>query len=269
MLEYFLKRALKLPQGQKIEALEKILVERGGKSKEQALAEFLEELYSKTKLTSVEERLKMLELNRKELLKLNDPFIEFANKLEKEREFLNKRGKEFSGALSRLMPVYLEGIEIWKKTPLYPDANRTLRLNFGQVKGYSPRDAVQYHYLTSLSGVIEKYTGKEPFDCPEKLLKVYRDKDLNGYIDKNINDVPVNFLTTNDSTGGNSGSPVLNGRGELIGLLFDGNYEAMYSDYYFDTELTRSINVDIRYVLFIAEKVDKAFNVLRELTIVK
>jgi S1-C subfamily serine protease len=88
-------------------------------------------------------------------------------------------------------------------------------------------------------------------------------------VDRNIHDVPVNFLTTNDSTGGNSGSPVLNAKGELIGLLFDGTYEAMYSDYYFNPKLTRSINVDIRYVLFIAEKVDKALNVLEELTIVR
>jgi hypothetical protein len=137
------------------------------------------------------------------------------------------------------------------------------------VKGYSPKDAVKYYYITSLSGVIEKHTGEEPFDCPKKLLKVYNNEDFGEYIDKYINDVPVNFLTTNDSTGGNSGSPVLNGKGELIGLLFDGNYEAMYSDYYFDPKLTRSINVDIRYVLFIAEKVDKAFNVLKELTIIK
>ena len=269
MLEYFLKRALELPPEQKIETFEKIVEKRGKKSKEEALAEFLDKLYSKTKLISVKERLKMLELSRNELLKLNDPFIEFANELEKERDFLDRKSKEFSGALLRLMPVYIEGLESWKKVRLYPDANGTLRLNFGQVKGYSPRDAVKYRYITSLTGVVEKHTGKEPFDCPQKLLEVYHNRDFGVYIDRYINDVPVNFLTTNDSTGGNSGSPVLNGKGELVGLLFDGNYEAMYSDYYFNPELTRSINVDIRYVLFIAEKVDKALNVLRELTIVE
>ena len=167
------------------------------------------------------------------------------------------------------MPIYLEGIEVWKETALFPDANGTLRLNFGEVKGYSPRDAVWHDYLTSLSGVVEKNTGKEPFDSPERLLEVYHERDFGPHLDKKINDVPVNFLTTNDSTGGNSGSPVLNGRGELIGLLFDGTYEAMYSDYYFNPELTRTISVDIRYVLFIAEKVDKALNVLEELTIIK
>jgi len=268
-LEYFLKKVLALPADQKIKAVENLVSQKPGLSQEQALGEFLDKLYGQTKLTSTEERIKMLHLPRKELLELEDPFIQFASELEKEREFLNRKGKEFSGAFSRLMPVYLRGIEAWKKSSLYPDANGTLRLNFGEVKGYVPRDAVVYHYLTSITGVVEKHTGVEPFDNPEKLLDVYRQKDFGPYVDKNINDVPVNFLTTNDSTGGNSGSPALNGRGELIGLLFDGTYEAMYSDYYFNPELTRSIHVDIRYVLFIAEKVDKALNVLEELTVIK
>jgi hypothetical protein len=268
-LEYFLKKALALPEGQKIKAAEDIVSSQPGVSQDQAVANFLEKLYRETKLASAEDRVKMFELSRKDLLNLGDPFIQLASELEKEREVLNLKSREFSGALSRLMPVYLEGVEAWKKTKLYPDANGTLRFNYGKVKGYSPRDAVWYRYLTSLTGVVEKQTGKEPFNNPERLLDVYKTKDFGAYVDKNINDVPVNFLTDNHCTGGNSGSPVLNGKGELIGLLFDGNYEAMYSDYYFDPDLTRSINVDIRYVLFIAERVDKALNVLEELTIVR
>jgi len=266
-LEYFLRKASALPAGQKIQAVEKILNQNPGLPEDQAIHEFLEKLYKETKLDSAEERVRMLHLSRKELLKLNDPFISFVDEWEKEREVINRKEKEFSGALSRLLPRFLKGLTKWKKAALYPDANGSLRLNFGKVKGYSPRDAVWYRYLTSLTGVIEKHTGKEPFDNPASLLAVYKEKDFSPYIDKNINDVPVNFLTTNDSTGGNSGSPVLNAKGELVGLLFDGNYEAMYSDYTFDPELTRSINVDIRYVLFIAEKVDKAFRVLEELSL--
>ncbi len=268
-LHYILNKALALPQNQKIQAVEKIVGQSPDISKEKALDDFLEKLYKNTKLTSSEDRLKMLHLAREELMKLDDPFIQFADELEKEREFLRRKEKEFSGALSRLMPVYLEGIKIWKKATLYPDANGTLRFNFGSVKGYFPRDAVWYDYATSLGGVVEKHTGEDPFDAPEKLLAVYKERDFGTYVDEKLDCVPVNFLTTNDSTGGNSGSPVLNGKGELIGLLFDGNYEALYSDYYFDSEMTRTINVDIRYVLFIAEKVDKAFNVLKELTLIK
>jgi hypothetical protein len=267
-LEYFFKRALALPKGQKIKAVEKI-VSHNPNHPDQAISEFLGIIYGETVLFSAKERVSLLHLSQKEFSMLIDPFIKFAAELEEEKEFLNIKAKEFSGAFSRLMPLYLEGIEWWKKSILYPDANRTLRLNFGRVKGYSPQDALTYHYLSSLTGVIEKHTGVEPFDNPGKLLKVYQTKDFGSYVDKNIHDVPVNFLTTTDSTGGNSGSPVLNAKGELIGLLFDGNYEAMYSDYFFDPKVTRSINVDIRYVLFIAEKVDKALNVLEELTIVR
>lgn len=268
-LRYILKKALALPSNQKIQAVERIIDQNPGVSKEQAINAFLDEIYKETNMLSAEGRVKMFHLSRKELIQLNDPFIQFADELEKERDFLRRKEKEFSGALSRLMPVYLEGVKIWKKSTFYPDANGTLRLNFGQVKGYAPRDAVWYDYLTSLGGVVEKHTGEDPFDAPEKLLALYKDKDFGAYVDKHINDVPVNFLTTNDSTGGNSGSPVLNEKGELIGLLFDGNYEALYSDYYFDLEMTRTISVDIRYVLFIAEKLDKALNVLKELTLVQ
>ncbi|MFQ6108925.1 MAG: S46 family peptidase, partial [Candidatus Aminicenantales bacterium] len=266
-LEYFLKKALALPEGQKVQAVERIVNQHPEIPANKAIHEFLKTIYKKTGLNSAEERVKMLHLSREELLKRSDPFLAFADAWDKEREVLRRKEKEFSGALSRLMPRFLKGFSEWKKIVLYPDANGTLRMNFGKVKGYSPRDAVWYHYLTSLSGVVEKHTGKEPFDNPERLLSVYREKDFGPYVDKNISDVPVNFLTTNDSTGGNSGSPVLNAKGELVGLLFDGNYEAMYSDYVFDPDLTRSINVDIRYVLFIAEKVDKAFRVLEELTV--
>jgi hypothetical protein len=267
-LEYFLKRALALLEGQKIKAVEKI-VRHKPNHPNQAISEFLGILYGETALFSAAERVSMLHLSQKEYSMLIDPFIKFAAELEEEKELLSTKEKEFSGALSRLMPLYLEGIEWWKKSILYPDANRTLRLNFGRVKGYSPQDALTYHYLTSLRGVIEKHTGVEPFDNPGKLLRIYETKDFGPYVDRNIHDVPVNFLTTNDITGGNSGSPVLNAKGELIGLVFDGTYEAIYSDYHFDPKLTRSINVDIRYVLFIAEKVDKALNVLEELTIVR
>jgi len=115
---------------------------------------------------------------------------------------------------------------------------------------------------------VEKHTGEDPFNAPDRLLSVYQQKDFGRYIDKVFQDVPVNFLTDNDSTGGNSGSPVLNGKGELIGLLFDGTYETIYSDYYYNPEMTRSIHVDIRYVLFVAEKIDKAQNIIDELSIV-
>jgi hypothetical protein len=133
------------------------------------------------------------------------------------------------------------------------------------VKGYSPRDAVYYEPFTTLTGVAEKDTGTPPFDCPERLLQLAAMGTHGEYDDPSLGDVPVDILTTNDTTGGNSGSPVINGRGELVGCLFDGNYEAMTSDFLFMDDLTRSISVDIRYVLFITDQVDHADNVLKEL----
>lgn len=137
---------------------------------------------------------------------------------------------------------------------VYPDANRTLRFSYGHIKGYSPRDAVYYKPFTTMKGVIEKETGLDPFEVPELLKKIYDEKDFNGLSLKKLDVMPVNFLSTNDITGGSSGSPVLNAKGELVGCAFDGNWEAITSDYEFIPELTRCINVDVRYILLITEK---------------
>ena len=114
---------------------------------------------------------------------------------------------------------------------------------------------------------MEKNTGEEPFDAPKELQEVYQKKDFGSYLNKSLGDVPVDFLSTNDITNGNSGSAVMNGKGELVGLAFDGNYEAMTSDYEFDPKITRGIIVDIRYVLFLLDKVYHANGLLKEMTI--
>ena len=150
-----------------------------------------------------------------------------------------------------------------KGTKPYPDANRTLRFSFGEVKGYVPHDAALYLPFTSLSGVIEKDTGHEPFDVPEKLKQLYRAKDFGPYASNG--DVPVDFLSTTDIIGGNSGSPILNGRGEQVGIIFDGNYEGLGNDFFYNEEKGRSISVDIRYVLFLTDKFGGAGYLLKEL----
>ncbi len=121
--------------------------------------------------------------------------------------------------------------------------------------------------MTTFAGVLEKNSGVDPFDAPKELVQAYQKKDYGNHLVNSIGDVPVDFLTTNDITNGNSGSPVLNGKGELVGLAFDGNYEAMTSDYLFDPAITRTIAVDIRYVLFLLDKVYHADTVLKEMTI--
>ena len=149
--------------------------------------------------------------------------------------------------------------------PMYPDANFTLRLTYGSVLPYSPKDAVVYNYYTTLDGVMEK---EDPtnfeFVVPAKLKELWKNKDFGRYAMPN-GKLPVAFLSNNDITGGNSGSPVLNDKGELLGLAFDGNWEAMSGDVIFEPELQRCINVDVRYVLFIIDKFGGAGYLLDEM----
>ena len=152
---------------------------------------------------------------------------------------------------------------------LYPDANSSLRMTYGSVQDYQPADAVSYDYICTANGILEKYVpGDYEFDVPQRLLDLIAAKDFGQYADEN-GELIVCFLSTNDITGGNSGSPIMNSRGELIGLAFDGNWEAMSGDINFEPTLQRTINVDARYVLFVIDKFAGATNLIDELTIVK
>ena len=265
MLAMFLRRMATLPAGRRIQAVDEILAGAPEDEYNGVIKKFVDELYSRTKLTNVEARLAMLNAGRKQLLKEGDPFILFAAQLYPEVEELEERRDAFDGALSMLRPQWVKALMEWQKQTLYPDANNTLRINYGVVKGYAPRDAVSYEPFTTLTGVLEKYNGEDPFDLPSQIFDIVEKNDFGPYLDPVLNDVPVDFLTTNDSTGGNSGSPLLNHKGEIIGLLFDGNYESISADFMFIEEMTRTINVDIRYVLFIADKLNNAWNVLEEM----
>ena len=150
---------------------------------------------------------------------------------------------------------------------LYPDANSTMRMSYGSVQDYMPADAVHYDYICTANGILEKYVpGDYEFDAPERLINLIERRDFGAYADDN-GELVVCFLSTNDITGGNSGSPIMNGKGELIGLAFDGNWEAMSGDVSFEPSLQRTINVDIRYVLFIIDKYAGATNLIDELDI--
>lgn len=176
---------------------------------------------------------------------------------------------EFTIQNNDLSRIYMRGIlEMNKGKALYPDANFTMRLSSGNVKSYRPRDAVFYDYVCTMKGVMEKYVpGDYEFDLPKELIEAVKNKDYGIYKDARTNDLVVGFITTNDITGGNSGSPVLNGNGELIGLAFDGNYEALSHKIAFDKDLNRTICVDIRYVLWCIDKLGGAKNIIGELTL--
>jgi hypothetical protein len=183
------------------------------------------------------------------------------------------RSQQFQTKNTEYGRLYLKGImemDTVKAKKMYPDATSTMRVSFGNVKSYRPRDAVFYDYVCTMGGVLEKYKpGDYEFDLPAKQVELARKKDFGQYIDKTKKDLVVCFITTNDITGGNSGSPVLDGNGNLIGLAFDGNYEALSHKIAFDKDLNRTICVDVRYVLWCIDKLGGASHLINELKLVK
>ncbi len=181
--------------------------------------------------------------------------------------------QQFNIANNEYGRLYLKGImqmDTVKAKKMYPDATFTMRVSYGNVKNYQPRDAVRYDYVTTSRGILEKYKpGDYEFDLPAQVIEMMKKKDFGQYIDKQRNDLVIGFITTNDITGGNSGSPVIDGSGNLIGLAFDGNYEALGHKIAFDKDLNRTICVDIRYVLWCIDKLGGATNIIKELKLVK
>ncbi|RBJ90894.1 S46 family peptidase, partial [Xanthomonas oryzae pv. oryzae] len=198
----------------------------------------------------------------------DDPALRYAvalmpSLLQIERDEKRREGEEL---LAR--PRYLQALADYKKSQgefVYPDANSSLRITFGNVKGYTPKDGVAYTPFTTLEGVAAKDTGADPFDSPKALLDAVKAKRYAGLEDKRLGTVPVNFLSDLDITGGNSGSPVMDAQGKLVGLAFDGNWESVSSNWVFDPAMTRMIAVDSRYLRWIMTEVAPAPQLLKEL----
>ena len=181
--------------------------------------------------------------------------------------------QQFNAKNNDVGRLYIKGsmmMDTVKAKKMYPDATFTMRVSFGNVKSYVPRDAMKYDYVTTMKGILEKYVpGDYEFDLPEKLVELAKKKDYGQYADKTSKELVVGFITTNDITGGNSGSPVIDASGNLIGLAFDGNYEALSHKIAFDKDLNRTICVDVRYVLWCIDKLGGASNLIKELKLVK
>lgn len=186
---------------------------------------------------------------------------------------ISPKFQKFTAANNDYGRLYLKGVMAMnpsKAAMMYPDATFTMRVSYGAVKAYTPRDAVSYDFATTSKGILEKYKkGDYEFDLPAKQIELLKAKDFGQYADPVRKDLVVGFITSNDITGGNSGSPVINGRGELLGLAFDGNYEALSHKLAFDKDLNRTINVDIRYVLWCIDKLGGAKNIINELKLVR
>ena len=264
LLELALRRSVKLLEADDEKAVLAPFVGKGG---EKDIAASVKRIYDGTKLGDTAVRVKLLKTASTAQLRASpDPLLRAAVALWPKLREKEDREDARTGAFALVRPDYVAALREMTPDPIAPDANGTLRVTYGTVRGYRPTpDADVYEPFTTLQGVVEKHTGKEPFDAPPRLLELAKARKLGPYADKNVGGLPVNFLADLDITGGNSGSPTLNARGELVGLAFDGNYEAMASDWVFMPEITRSIHVDLRYALWVLDAVDKLDWLLQEM----
>lgn len=265
LLSAMILKAADLPSGQHIAKVRQIVGDKTGESRERAVTEFVDDLLKDSKLNNKEDALKLLSKSANDIR--DDALVKFVVALDPDNSDVQAKSAAYTAKINVARMKLMQATMAWKGPDIYPDATRTLRFTYGKIESYDPRDAVHYSYVTKLGGVIEKETGEEPFIVPPKLKEEYEKKDFGRYADPALGDVPVAFLADLDITGGNSGSPVINGNGELIGIAFDGNWEAVVGDYYFQESLNRSINVDARYVLFVLDKFSGAENVMKELVV--
>ena len=270
LLKHFLITYAKLPSSQHVKSYNKFFdLDR---LDEKSLTKKLDKMYRKTELEDESKRLAWMNASVSDFEKSKDPFIQMAVAIYKDSMAIEKKDKEIAGRFGSLRPKYMEAIIAYNKSlgkPVYADANSTLRVTYGNVKGYSPKDGNYMVPLTTLRGILEKETGEKPFNAPKKQLSAIKNKQYGDYYVKSLDSVPVNFLSTLDTTGGNSGSPTLNGKAELVGLLFDGVFESVIGDWDYNPALNRSISVDSRYMLWIMEQVDGAHNLIDEMEIVR
>jgi hypothetical protein len=264
-LRAFILKTTGLPPGQRIGAVDWSLAATGRGSDEAQVDALLDRLYGGTKMADLEARMAMFDDSTEALLERGDAMIEFAASLRVLGEEIEESEDAFEGAEQRLRPRLIAAMRDMRKGRLAPDANGTLRVGFGVIKGYSPRDGVMYGPQTTVRGVLEKETGARPFDSPPVLLRLAEEGRFGPYADPDLGTLPVGFISTVNVSGGSSGSSALNARGEIAGLAFDMNWEGIAADWVVNERYVRTIQVDARYMLWVMDAVDGAHNLLREM----
>ncbi|KDC47865.1 S46 family peptidase [Pseudoalteromonas fuliginea] len=270
ILLHFLELYAALPKEERFSDVDNVFKVQNGFDKATQSA-LLDSMYEQSRLDNATVRNSLFEQSFSQLNQSQDPFVQYAKAIFKVMKAQEDKSKALAGKLQAARPELMSAIIAFNKAknkPVYADANSTLRVTYGTVGGYSPQDGLVATPFTSLEGLLAKNTDVDPFNAPKKLQEQIKAK-LYGDYTGGMNTVPVNFLSNVDTTGGNSGSPTLNGKAELVGLLFDGVYESIIGDWDYNPELNRSIHVDSRYMLWVMDKVDNAQNLLDEMTIVK
>ena len=266
MLKNFLRWFAELPADQKFKPAEDLFGSLSGSARREAEAKFADSIangeYASAQRVAGLYGPRTMEFNPE-----REKILGFARGILAEQAALGPKTAKFNASINRLRTLYMEALTQMKgMSPVYPDANSSLRFSYGNVKGYAPREAEFRTPFTTMKGMFEKDTGVKPFDAPQKLKDLQAAKDFGRYGEGDS--VVVNFLSTTDIIGGNSGSPILNGNGEQVGLCFDGNFEGLGNDFYYDPDYNRTISVDIRYVLFVTEKFGNSKWVVDEMKIV-
>ena len=247
MLKFFFKKFDELPADQRFTAADIQFDSKTGKPRRDAEAAYAGEIVDGD-LSKADKIIDLYGDSWSQIQKKH-PFVAG---LVDERAALATRGAKFGASIDHLRVLYMQALTEMKGGTVYPDANFTMRFSYGNIKGYQSREAEYRQPFTTMKGMIEKNTGMNPFDAPQKLIDLQNARDFGRYGEGDS--VVLNFLSTTDIIGGNSGSPILNAKGEQVGICFDGNFEGLGNDFYYDYDTNRTISVDIRYVLFVTEK---------------
>ena len=264
ILMELLRKASALPENQRIANLDKIF----GLDKEEAhWQKIIDQAYTQSQVFDKEFLESNFSASFSDIKKVNDPILDWIKALQPEIKAAKDVSEERNGRISKLSAQWSEVKRMYEKSDFVPDANGTFRLTFGHIRGYEPADAVYKYPITTVKGIAEKHTGMAPFNAPDKLLHLIKNKDFGFLANKKLNCLPVGILYDCDTTGGNSGSPVFNAKGELIGLNFDRAFEATINDFAWAQSYSRSIGVDIRYVLWVIQKFAGADYLLQEMGI--
>ncbi|HEX7814720.1 MAG TPA: S46 family peptidase [Dyella sp.] len=265
MLTYALARYVTLPASQRLPALDHWL---GSANTEAAIGDKVAALYAGSKLGDTQERMKWFHADAKAVDASTDSMLELARAVQPQLKQIEDADDARAGEMTKLRPRYMQAMIAWKNAqhlPVYPDANSSLRVTFGNVQGVAPRDGVSYSAFTTVRGIVEKNTGVSPFDAPKAEIDAIKAGQFDGYASPKLGTLPVDFLADLDITGGNSGSPAMDANGRLVGLAFDGNWESVSGDWLFNPSLNRSIQVDVRYMLWVMHQLDHADNLLDEM----